>query len=492
MFKKSLSIGLLLLVFASRAMAQEFDLVTDSVTMYWPAGPLEKPAYLENVTDPDFGTTITRVTGDPGSTIPVIGGTWKNIARHGYSKIPVWNADESILYLETQKGGPAPLFLDGDTYEVLFTKKLACNEKRWHPKIPELMIALRDTAMISWNVFTGEIKKLADISGYKGCQMGPWEGNLSFDGNRVAVYATRISDNAKTGFVIDMVNGTKFPDVELTDIHVDWISVSATGNYLVVQGTISGGDDQTQIYDVEGNKVGALWSEYSRPGHYDLTVDENGDEVAVGVSKSSPDNGRVIKRRLKDGMVTVLTKGGYATHTSTRCYGRPGWAISSYSHRGPANWEPYYNEIVAVKLDGTRAERICHIRGLYQTYDNEAQPCPSPSGSRIIFASDWDSGSEPIQAYVADFRDRVILGSRNRKPHETSPGIYPNPASDFIIIPDMYRESTYRILSITGSIVQTGMAISGPMGIRNLSNGFYIIELTDSRGERQTFRFVKN
>jgi len=151
-----------------------------------------------------------------------------------------------------------------------------------------------------------------------------------------------------------------------------YLETVITGKYIVLNGYISGGDDQTQIYDINGNKIGLLWSEYGRPSHYDLTVDENGDEVAVGVSKSSPDNGHVIKRRLNDGAVTVLTYGGYATHTSTRCPGRPGWAISSFSHRGPSNWEPYYNEIAAVKLDGSRVERICHIRGLYKPYDNEA------------------------------------------------------------------------------------------------------------------------
>jgi len=472
---------------------QEYGLITDSVQMFWPAQSLSKPGYLETVTDPDFGTKIIRVTGDPGTTIPVIGGTWKDIARHGYSKIPAWNADESILYLETNEGGPSPLFLDGETYEVLFSKSFHCNEKRWHPANPDLMVALNDNNVKTWNVRNNEVKTLISFSGYSNCQLGPWEGNLSADGNWMAIYATRNSDSKKVAFALDLKNATKYPDIDLSGVGVDWISVSCTGTYLVLFGTISGGDDQTQVYDLSGRKVGSLWSEYGRPSHYDLTIDENGDEVAVGVSKSSPDNGRVIKRRLTDGMVTVLTAGGYATHTSTRCNRRPGWAISSFSHRGPRNWEPYYNEIDAIKLDGSRVERICHIRGLYETYDNEAQPCPSPTGSRIIFASDWESGTLPIQGYVADFRDMLIAGTSNTRISSDRMIVYPNPASDYIIIPVEYSNYAYRIISMSGQIIIEGVVSTYPVNISNLKTGLYIMEINKiTENKKCLFSVVKN
>ncbi|MFC2116510.1 hypothetical protein ACFLTU_08535, partial [Bacteroidota bacterium] len=379
---------------------QDYDLITDSVQMYWPAGPLAKPGYLETVIDPDFGTKITRIVGDPGTEIPTIGGTWGSVARHGYSKKPVWNADESLIFLEKHNGGRNPLFLDGETYEVLFYGGESATEHRWHPTDPDLMVLITDHAVKTWNVRNDEVTVLFSSSEYKGFHIGPWEGNLSRNGNRLAIFARRISDNKPVGFAVDLETSTKYPDLELSGINVDWISISASGEYMVLNGSIYGGDDQTQVYDLCCSMVGQMWSEYGRPSHYDLTIDENGDDVAVGVSKSSPDDGHVIKRRLTDGEVTVLTQGGYATHTSTRCLDRPGWAITSFSHRGPKNWEPYYNEIAAIKLDSTRVERLAHIRGLWEDYDNEAQPCPSPSGDRVIFSSDWDTGDLVAQAYV--------------------------------------------------------------------------------------------
>ncbi len=344
---------------------QDFDLITDSVQMYWPAAELAKPGYLETVIDPDFGTKITRIVGDPGTSIPVVGNTWQPVARHGYSKKPVWNADESLIFLEKHRGGMNPLFLDGETYEVLFYGGESATENRWHPTNPDLMVLITDHAIKSWNVRDKSVTELFSHSEYNDFHIGPWEGNLSADGKWLVINANRITDTVR---------------------------------------------------------VGPLWSEYGRPSHYDLTVDENGDEVAVGVSKSSPDDGHVIKRRLTDAEVTVLTHGGYGTHTSTRCLGRPGWAITSFNHKGPRNWEPYYNEIA---------------------------------------------------------NDRA--------------NIYPNPASDYIIIPDQYMNFAYRIVTLNGQLIDEGRVGTEPLNITSFHTGLYIVELLNfSENKRFSLSVVKN
>jgi hypothetical protein len=63
---------------------------------------------------------------------------------------------------------------------------------------------------------------------------------------------------------------------------------------------------------------------------------------------------------------------------------------------------------MAVKLDGSRTERICNTRSNIFAYISESHGSPSPDGLRVIFASDWDSGTYPVQAYIVDFRDKVI------------------------------------------------------------------------------------
>ncbi len=361
-----------------------------------------RPGYMESYIDPVFGAQVTRITGDVGTEIPTIGGKWNEVARHRYSKDAAWNSDQSLLLLARHHGSPAMLFLDGSTYEPLFGRnKSPGAELRWHPSKPELMVYVKDNTIGYWDPSADTAKELASFDGYTGFRMGPWEGNLSRDGRIVVVDGKKGAD--RIAFAYDLEAQKKYPDLILNGIDIDWVSVSASGKYIVLNARINGKrGDQTQVYDLEGAKVGKLWGEYGRPSHYDLTLDANGDDIAVGVSKSKPDDGRLIKRRLRDGKVTVLTPGGYAGHTSTRNVQRPGWAYVTYQHAGPT-WPPFWDEVVAVKLDGSMAvERIAHLHSKRIDYLTEAHAVPSPDGRRVLWASTWDVESgRPIGAYVA-------------------------------------------------------------------------------------------
>ena len=363
---------------------------------------VSRPHYLESYTDPVFKTTITRITGEPETDIPNVNGKWDMVARHHYSKNSAWNCDQSILLLGRHHGNPRMLFLDGTTYKPLFGRHSSPGtDTRWHPKEPWIMVYVKDNRIGYWDVREDKQRTAAVFPGYSEFRIGPWEGNLSRDGRRIVIDGKRGED--RIAFAYDLEAEQKHPDVVLNDVTLDWVSVSASGKYIVLNGRISGQKgDQTQVYDLVGNKVGSLWAEYGRPSHYDLTIDENGDDVAVGVSKTQPDAGRVIKRRLSDGKVTILTVGGYASHTSTRNVYRPGWAYVTYQHRGP-KYPPYWDEVVAVKLDGSlTVERIAHLHTAKTDYLTEAHAVPSPDGNRVLWASDWESASgRPIGTYVA-------------------------------------------------------------------------------------------
>ena len=366
-----------------------------------PAAPAV--GYLKSYIDPVFGSKVTRITGDPGSLIPGIDSRWDVIARHRYSKDSAWNCDQSLICLGRHHGFPSKLFLDGTTYLPLFGRnKTPGTESRWHPGKPDCRIYVKDNTIGLWNVRDDTTETLASLEGYSGFRIGPWEGNLSQDGGMIVVEAKR--EEKHVVFAYDLLAKRKYPDILLDDVKVDWVSISASGKHVVLNGRISGErGDQTQVYDLKGGKVGSLWSEYGRPSHYDLTVDGNGDDVAVGVSKSKPDDGRVIKRRLRDGQVTVLTVGGYASHTSTRNVRRPGWAYVSYQHCGPT-WPPYWGEVVAVKLDGSmKVERIAHLHAQSFDYLTEAHAVPSPDGRRVLWAASHSGKTgRPVSTYVAE------------------------------------------------------------------------------------------
>ena len=69
---------------------------------------MSRPGYLVPYTDPVFKTKIIRMTGDPGSSIRNISGArWGDQARHHYSSDQAWNCDQSMIYLDINKGGGA-------------------------------------------------------------------------------------------------------------------------------------------------------------------------------------------------------------------------------------------------------------------------------------------------------------------------------------------------------------------------------------------------
>ena len=364
-----------------------------------------KPPYLSPIVDPVFGSKVTRISGDAGSPIRNLDGRWGQVVRHHYSKDQAWNADMSLLVLTRHRGKPNPLFLDGRTYEPLFTIRLP-GEARWHPTDPDVMLYVRDNRIGRINVRTRKDETIVTVEGYSQFRLMS-EGNFSCDAARVAV-AAKDPEGQIVTFAYDLRNHVKYPDIDLSTMpSIDWISISALGQYVVVNGNHNGrnhrgGLDQTRVFDLQGNPVGPLWENYGEPSHYDLTVDQSGAEVAVGTSKSGVHAGKLIMRRLRDGLITVVTSES-ASHTSARNYRRPGWAYATCGDDKGV----FRNEIIAVKLDGSRdIERLCHMHLVHAGYDSEGHASVSPDGTRVIWNSNWNDKEGDISVYVAEILPR--------------------------------------------------------------------------------------
>ena len=370
------------------------EFVTDQEVKIIPQ--VARPGYLEPYLDPVFGTKIVRIT-DPEEAIPEVGGSWQKVARHHYSSDQAWNADQTLLMLDRGTSGRGNLFLDGNTYELLFLSKAPSSEHRWHPTDPDLQIFVKKNQIGTWNVRSQKINIIGRIKGYKNLKFGPYKGIPSRDGTRIAVLG-KDKNGLLVAFAYDLATKQKYPDINLHELNISWVSISPLGEYILVHEKTS---DRSRIYNLLGSQVGPHWSEYGRPSHFDLTVDDNGDEIAVGVSKSAPDKGRVIKRRLRDGSVTVLTENGYAAHATARNIFQPGWAYVSYHIA--TNWPPYNCEVAAVKLDGSfTVRRLFHTHYIKSGYLTETHPSVSPDGTKIIWASNWDDPSGRIASYVAE------------------------------------------------------------------------------------------
>ena len=138
-----------------------------------------------------------------------------------------------------------------------------------------------------------------------------------------------------------------------------------------------------------------------------MTVDADGSDVYVGISKADPDKWHIIKRRLADGVVTDLVPSGYGAHASTRNINRPGWVFVSYEGTyakvaGSRGRAPFYQEVVALRIDGSgEIRRIAQTRNVVGDYISETHASPSPDGSQVIWSSNWGKAGGPVADYVS-------------------------------------------------------------------------------------------
>jgi hypothetical protein len=72
--------------------------------------------------------------------------------------------------------------------------------------------------------------------------------------------------------------------------------------------------------------------------------------------------------------------------------------------------------------------------------------------------------------------------------------VYPNPANDELHIDGLTEKNQYRLLSVTGACLQQGTLEPGytTLSTKNFVSGIYILELTDSNGQRNMTRIIKD
>ncbi|PWJ87917.1 hypothetical protein C8D77_1136 [Mesorhizobium loti] len=360
------------------------------------------PDYLRPKKDPASGTIFVRITkpGILGSGITC----GRDYCSHRYSSAQAWNADQSLFLIANGCGGMC--FLDGRTYVPMFRRDRS-TECEWHPKDPNLMICVGGRRISTWAPRTDHEEVVFVSSAYDDLQFGPYKGNPSLDGNRIAVLATR-NDGKAVVFGYDLRLQRKFADIDLAQLPgtTHYCSISPLGINILCFQELPDGNEPSFIFSIDG-ALRQKWAEHHRPGHGDMTIDADGSEIYVGISKSDPDKYQVIKRRLGDGKVTALMKYGEAQHASLRSLDRPGWVFVSYAgipaevskHK---DWAPYSQQVIALRTDGSgEVRRIVNTLNAPFDYWSETHASPSPDGSQIVWSSNWGVPGGPVYDFVA-------------------------------------------------------------------------------------------
>jgi hypothetical protein len=368
------------------------------------------PKYLVPTIDAAFGTKITMITS-PYSKIPGLELTWGRVATHHYSIDQAWSADQTLLVLD--RGTTPRLFLDGRTYRPLMARREP-GEVRWHPRRANQMIFVSGRGIGLWDVLKDQTLLLSALPGYGELEFGRHKGNPSDDGSMIAITARR-SDGRRVVFAYNLETGQKHADIDMSgEYKVGHTTVSPTGSFIIAYSwtTSESSSRRRRVFTTDGELL-QTWTEYERPGHGDFTVDNAGDEVFVGRSKSAPERWRIIKRRLTDGKVTVLSRPCFASHVSARNLNDPGWIFATFTDRHDRRgFAPYRGEVTAISMDGTeRARRLVKTHAVANGYLTEPHASPAPDGMRAIFASNWGDKDGPVAAYVAEFQHATVRDS---------------------------------------------------------------------------------
>jgi len=379
-----------------------------------------EPNYLSSYVDSVFGNKVTRITDRAN----------QSGNAHNYPKTQSWNADMSLIRL-----GYRLYNADDFSESALTTNQLlrgSLTEMKWSTYEPNVFygidvradrfVFMKATINIQNNTITYTDMPNATFmkSEYDEFKLGKYEGNLDFQDNyvvfagrkkntnRVTLLIYHLQDNYGTVYneVVSVhtfndmkwyaedVGGNFTTDSAESNQMFDWASISALGNYVIVNYRSKKGDPDQEYsieqYDKDLNHIRRL-AEHGE--HGDLGLDANSKEVYVQFGFGSlngssnigiwmyPLNGAERVRLLPD-----KYNGG---HISCRNFQRPGWCYvnTRYLWNGSG-----MREVFALKLDNSET-----VERFAQTHNSTncagyVQVGVSPDGTKALFASDWGNG----------------------------------------------------------------------------------------------------
>ena len=368
---------------------------------------IARPEYLQPVTDPIFGTTVTRVSDRAAlsSNLPEL--------RHLYAKNQPWNADESYLLLNYKY--PAAL-LDGRTYKFIRWVRQP-SESVWSNLNPSLMYGTiaKTNQFVKLNITRGSnYTVLHQFSEYDTIHFGEWEGNLSNNDRYAALVGVKAG---KLDFLVyDLLqnrvisrktqpSGTTISNGN--ESTVNNITMSQSGKYLIVQYNQEGQGVQRGIHLLDRSLKSVRQLSRRGGSHFDTCINAKGSEAIVVTDDTSP---ALVSVQYSTGKKTTLlpvSKSNYNIHISCRNLNRPGWAyISEFA----GDIDPEQPDLVkttpdktfALKLDGsgTIEQFAPPNHSLNKAYERQPHSVPNRDGKKVLFASDWGNPSNPVYAYI--------------------------------------------------------------------------------------------
>ena len=395
---------------------------------------LPKPKSGVRYIDPALGATVVKISDS----------NYGEIRKPAYSTMQAWNADESLLLLyKSIKDHTSYELRDGHTYQLLRQLNLSASDIEeifWSRKSPNILFYI-SSAKSDFGLFnrldiqSGATRIMADFS--------PWCGNsLPVAGNDVQMqsydddsFAFRCTRDKNHPIMFSYRISTDKVTLQPIGKGTPWSARTAptptpSGQRFWYQG-------KTLSTDLRPLSISPDISSHSE--HSSIGTTASGHDALYQVAfNSSPAGcnsdpqrgvGHLVQHNLETGECRNLIseQHGYpyptsSTHVSALSTQRPGLVamssigspsqMSYLKNNAPA--PPLLSEIYLAETTerNTKVCRLAHhrsfgknaVNGGYNAYFGEPHATISPSGTRIIFGSDWyDSGS--VDSYVIELPD---------------------------------------------------------------------------------------
>lgn len=358
-----------------------------------------------------------------------------------YSTIQAWNADETLMILYDQSNGVHQL-LDGMAYEFIRNlddiSSADIEQIFWSFQDPDIFYYPdgQSSDFVEYSVSTGNKNAIVNLNDLSGCsgdlemgddiQMMSWDSDVfTFRCENEMAYAYRISSSELTEFNIDNLSFTA-------------AAVAPSGNKFY---------HNKKVYNESGNIMFAL--NESAVEHSCVGKLSNGNDAHFSIAFAEGPNGDclgdIIAHDLSTGICfpVISQDQGYdypqsGTHISAVAHKNTegGWIAASMMGYDQDGQSLLDQELVIAKVEegNIKVCRIGHHRSDEEEFDYWGEPHAviSPSGTRVLFGSDWsgleDGGS--VDSYVVElpaFENTTSVASAAF--HESIGVVSPNPAA---------------------------------------------------------------
>lgn len=365
-------------------------------TLAYPRPSLSKPAVGQTVVDPALGGRITRIT----DIVTEAGGS---AIRPLYATVGAWNADESRLLLYA--AGIAHRLYNGQDYR--FIKNLPAlrpadvEQVYWHPSDATSLyyIDVGTGELVRYNIDTDVGRAVHQFACGSNSKAPTAPTPPSADGD---LWVHLCSDGAgTTATTYRLTNDTESDSITVADSPRP--AVSSSGTAILLGRSIYSSDlTLRRTLDL------AAAADFSAMGRL-ADGTEILNAVAFDAGPQGSGVGTVVVHHLENSLARVVmgpSSGfpypGSRTVISAMATALPGWLITTGGSDGNT---PFAGELVLVHSAASgRFCRIAHHRSSNGAGAAGTWSVPhasfSPSGRRIVFASDWLGDTADV--YVVD------------------------------------------------------------------------------------------